>query len=270
MNPAGPMHWPAEDLWEAVAPLLPGFSVELLPSLDSTNAELMRRAQAGHTAPCLLVAQQQTAGRGRLGRVWHSEARLGAAQLTFSLGLPLQPKDWSGLSLAVGLSLAQSLHPDILLKWPNDLWWRDRKLAGVLIETANFASAGNGRFVVIGVGLNIHTPAAAGLSTAPAGLLELLPAMDAAQALHRIALPLVQTLLQFEAQGFAPFQAAFKARDALAQRAVSLSDGQQGIAQGVDAAGALLLQTPQGVQRVISAEVSVRPLRAPDCANFQD
>jgi BirA family biotin operon repressor/biotin-[acetyl-CoA-carboxylase] ligase len=267
--PSGTMHWPAEAIWEAVAPLLPGFTVELLPSIDSTNDELMRRAQAGDTAPCLLVAQRQTAGRGRMGRVWHSEARQGPANLTFSLGLALAPKDWSGLSLAVGLSLAHSLHPDILLKWPNDLWWRDRKLAGVLIETANFGKVGSSRFVVIGIGLNIHTPEGAGMATAPAGLRELLPGVDASQALGRIALPLVQAIAQFEVQGFAPFQAAFNARDALARQPVNLSDGRQGVADGVDASGALLLQSAQGVQRVISAEVSVRPVHAPGADIFQ-
>ncbi|MEN9329951.1 MAG: hypothetical protein RLZZ484_1139, partial [Pseudomonadota bacterium] len=60
------MHWPAEDLWLAIAPLVPGFSVEVLPTIDSTNTELMRRARAGQTDPVLLVAEQQTAGRGRL------------------------------------------------------------------------------------------------------------------------------------------------------------------------------------------------------------
>ena len=63
-----PIRWPAEAVWEAVAPLLPGFTVEVLPSIDSTNTELMRRARAGQTEPTLLVAEQQTAGRGRLGR----------------------------------------------------------------------------------------------------------------------------------------------------------------------------------------------------------
>jgi BirA family biotin operon repressor/biotin-[acetyl-CoA-carboxylase] ligase len=112
--------------------------------------------------------------------------------------------------------------------------------------------------VVIGVGLNLQTPDAAGLSTAPVGLRELLPAVDAAQALARIAAPLVQTVQHFEAHGFAPFQKAFNARDALAQLPVTLSDGVQGVAQGVDAVGALRVTSAQGVQRVTSAEVSVR------------
>lgn len=258
--------WPAEAIWESVAPLLPGFTVEVLPQLDSSNAELMRRARAGRLEPVLLVLEHQTAGRGRLGRQWHS-ADGARRSLTFSLGLPLAPQDWSGLSLAVGLSVAQSLHPEIRLKWPNDLWWRDRKLAGILIETASWIGqaphAGRSRYVVVGIGINIQAPPATDLATPPAGLDELLPGVDAAQALARIALPLVQMLLRFEQQGFAPLRAQFNARDALDRVAVTLSDGQHGVACGVDAMGALQLETPQGLRRVTSAEVSVRPASGP-------
>ncbi|MDD2810548.1 biotin--[acetyl-CoA-carboxylase] ligase [Rhodoferax sp.] len=268
-----PLHWPLEALWQAISPRLPGFTIELLPELDSTNSELMRRARAGRTEPVLLVAQRQTAGRGRLGRQWFSDpphaavagdvAHTDGSALTFSLGLPLAPQDWSGLSLAVGLSVARSLHPDIRLKWPNDLWWHGRKLAGILIETANWGAAHASRYAVIGVGINLHAPAAAGLSTPPAGLTELLPGLDAPQALARVAEPLVRTLLVFQAQGFAPLQASFNATDALAQLPVVLSDGMTGLARGVDATGALLLETAHGVQRVTSAEVSVRPVGQP-------
>ena len=165
------MQWPAEAIWEAVAPLLPGFTVEVLRELDSTNSELMRRARAGRTEPVLLVAEQQTAGRGRMGRDWQSAA---GASLTFSLGLPLAPADWSGLSLAVGTSVAESLNPAVRLKWPNDLWLDDRKLGGILIETASFGEGGAGRRqAVIGIGLNIAPRPADGLSTPPAAVREL-------------------------------------------------------------------------------------------------
>ena len=252
---------PCEAIWQSVAPLLPGFTVEVLAEIDSTNEELMRRAHSGCYAPVLLLAEHQSAGRGRLGRQWlGSRSAQGPGTLTFSLGLPLAPKDWSGLSLAVGLSLAQSLHPDILIKWPNDLWWHGRKLAGILIETTSWGQAGHSPYVVIGIGLNIACPLVAGLSTEPAGLIELLPGIQAAQALQRVATPLVQAIQRFEQCGFAPFQADFNARDALAQRAVTLSDGMQGLAQGVDRVGALQVLTNAGLQRVTSSEVSVRPL----------
>jgi BirA family transcriptional regulator, biotin operon repressor / biotin---[acetyl-CoA-carboxylase] ligase len=256
------MKWPAEAIWEAVVPALENLTVEILPETDSTNSELMRRARAGQLDPILLVAERQTAGRGRLGRTWHSGSADvdGIPALTFSLGLPLSPQSWSGLSLVVGISVAQSLHPSLQLKWPNDIWLNDRKLAGILIETATVNDI---RYAVIGIGINIAPREATGLSTAPAWLQEVQPGMDAALALQRIAKPLVQTIQKFAQTGFAPFQADFHALDLLAGRAVVLSDGSAGQALGVDAAGGLRVKTASGaVQTVTSAEVSVRPAMA--------
>ena len=236
---------------------LPGFAVEIVPQIDSTNTELMRRARGGRLEPVLLVAQRQTAGRGRLGRDWRSDA---AGSLTFSLGVPLAPADWSGLSLAVGVSLAESLHPRIQLKWPNDLWLDDRKLAGILIETASFAGGREQhRYAVIGVGINIAPQDVTGLATAPAWLQELLPQADATHALTLVAEPLVQSIKAFESFGFAPFQSRFNARDALRDRRVVLSDGSAGTAHGVSETGALLVHTATGIHPVTSSEVSVRP-----------
>ena len=282
-----PVRWPAEAIWQAVVPHLPSFTVEVLPQVDSTNSELMRRCRAASLAALansasgspeppeaiLLVAEHQTAGRGRLGRQWQSQA---GASLTFSLGLPLQPANWSGLSLAVGVSLAESLEPangkppTLQLKWPNDLWLGQRKLGGILVETASW---GDQRYVVIGVGLNVTLPdedfSAASSSSAgdaqspppmaPTSLQALWPGVDAAWALQAVAAPLVQAVLEFEREGFAPFRARFAARDALAGRRVKLSDGTEGTACGVGAHGALSVQTLNGLQDISSLEVSVRP-----------
>ena len=273
-----PIRWPAEAVWEAVAPLLPGFTVEVLPSIDSTNTELMRRARAGQTEPTLLVAEQQTAGRGRLGRVWQSDV---GASLMLSLGLPLAPQDWSGLSLAVGVSVAESLQPTlpplepghsprIGLKWPNDLWLSgDRKLGGILVETASFVApqaaqpatthGTAARYVVVGIGINVQPRSAEGMSMPPGCLQDVEPGLDAPAALLRIVPPLVAMLQGFEACGFAPVQPRFAARDVLQGRPVTLSDGQTGTAHGVGEDGALLVHTAQGMQAVTSAEISVRP-----------
>ena len=273
-----PIRWPAEAVWEAVAPLLPGFTVEVLPSIDSTNTELMRRARAGQTEPTLLVAEQQTAGRGRLGRVWQSDV---GASLMLSLGLPLAPKDWSGLSLAVGVSVAESLQPTlpplqpghsprIGLKWPNDLWLSgDRKLGGILVETASFvapqaahpapAHGTAARYVVVGIGINVLPRSGEGMSMPPGSLQDVELGLDAPAALLRIVPPLVAMLQGFEACGFAPVQPRFAARDVLQGRPVTLSDGQTGTAHGVGEDGALLVHTAQGMQAVTSAEISVRP-----------
>ena len=273
-----PIRWPAEAVWEAVAPLLPGFTVEVLPSIDSTNTELMRRARAGQTEPTLLVAEQQTAGRGRLGRVWQSDV---GASLMLSLGLPMAPRDWSGLSLAVGVSVAESLQPTlpplqpghsprIGLKWPNDLWLSgDRKLGGILVETASFvapqaahpttAQGTAARYVVVGIGINVLPRSGEGMSMPPGSLQDVEPDLDAPAALLRIVPPLVAMLQGFDACGFAPVQPRFAARDVLQGRPVTLSDGQTGTAHGVGEDGALLVHTAQGMQAVTSAEISVRP-----------
>lgn len=275
---SAPIHWPAEAVWEAVAPLLPGFTVEVLPSIDSTNTELMRRARAGQTEPTLLVAEQQTSGRGRLGRVWQSDV---GASLMLSLGLPMAPRDWSGLSLAVGVSVAESLQPTlpplepgqpppIGLKWPNDLWLSgDRKLGGILVETASFvapqavhpapAHGTAARYVVVGIGINVLPRSGEGMSMPPGSLQDVEPGLDAPAALLRIVPPLVAMLQGFEACGFAPVQPRFAARDVLQGRPVTLSDGQTGTAHGVGEDGALLVHTAQGMQAVTSAEISVRP-----------
>jgi BirA family biotin operon repressor/biotin-[acetyl-CoA-carboxylase] ligase len=260
------IQWPAEAIWEAVSPVLPTFSVEVLPEIDSTNTELMRRARAGQLEPVLLVAERQSAGRGRLGRTWSSggdtvHAGTPLPSLTFSLGLPLVPSDWSGLSLAVGLSVVESLHPALQLKWPNDVWLQDRKMAGILIETA---SVGEVRYAVIGVGINILPRVdAQGLRTPPAALCELLPDVDAPTALAQVAAPLVHAIRRFASEEFGPLRSAFHARDLLYGRELLCSDGVTGMARGVDASGALLVHTDQGLKKITSAEVSVRPLLAP-------
>jgi len=256
------VRWQVEAVWESVAPLLPGFSVEVLPEIDSTNSELMRRARAGQTDPVLLVAERQTAGRGRLGRTWSSGGDAVSTpalppSLTFSLGLPLAPADWSGLSLAVGLSVVESLHPALKLKWPNDVWLQDRKLAGILIETA---TVGEMRYAVIGVGINIVLPDGQGLRTPPAALCEVLPGIDAPAALGLVAAPLVCAIQRFVAEGFAPLRQGFHARDLLYGCELVCSDGVVGVARGVDAQGALLLHTDAGLKKITSAEVSVRPV----------
>lgn len=278
--PAHPIRWHAEDLWLQVLPQLPGFTIEVLPSIDSSNTELMRRARAGQAEPALLIAETQTAGRGRQGRQWLNAP---GDCLMYSLGLVLAPQDFSGLSLVVGLSLAESLQaaaapgaPKVGVKWPNDLWLHDaaqgtgRKLAGTLIETANLPVgveaapvAGSGalaRYVIVGTGINVRPPAdTTGMHTPPACLQELQPQWQAPDALHAVLPALVRDVLAFAQHGFAPFVQRFAQVDVLRGQAVHLSDGTTGTAQGVAADGELLVHTAQGLRRVVSGDVSVRP-----------
>ena len=294
-----PIRWGAEALWRQLVPLLPGLSVEVVPRVLSTNTSLLERARAtpdvrdntgadsadvvvrrsvesgafGRRAvdlqPCLLVAEHQSAGRGRQGRPWQS---VPGASLTFSLGLPLAATDWSGLSLAVGVALCEALEPansdgpQIGLKWPNDLWLMDgplhgaetgRKLGGILIETI---ASGTQRLVIIGIGLNVLPFDAVEANTGFASLHELDAAATAPTVLAKIALPLVRALQQFERDGFAAFAERFAARDLLRGRTVRTTSAEvpEGIARGVSLQGALLVQSASGIASVASGEVSVR------------
>jgi BirA family biotin operon repressor/biotin-[acetyl-CoA-carboxylase] ligase len=258
-----PLAWPAEDLWERLEPQLPGLSVEVLAEVDSTNTRLLERARQGDTAPCLLVAERQNAGRGRQGRPWQSAP---GASLTFSLGLPMAPQRWGGLSLAVGVALAEALHPQLRIKWPNDLWTVDAhgapagKLGGILIETQGHA--GLSRHVVVGVGLNIEAPPTLPDPRNPvAWMRQLDDAATAPATLTLAATALVGALKLFELRGFAAFARRFEARDLLRDRAVVTTrpDLAEARAQGVDEDGALLLRDARGLHRLDSGEVSVRP-----------
>ena len=269
MTPSPPLlDWQVDALQVALQGLRPGLEVQAVAEDGSTNATLLARARARVASPqelaCLLVAEHQTAGRGRLGRAWHA-AR--GDSLTFSLALPYAPADWAGLSLAVGVALADALDPAgaIGLKWPNDLWLRDpaagcgRKLGGILIETV---AAGQGRLCVVGVGLNVRAQAFEGLETGHASLQELDPAATAPGALHRVAAPLLQALLRFEREGFGAFAEGFARRDLLRGQAVTTTHPEVpfGEALGVQGDGALLLRDEAGrLHRVSAGEVSIRP-----------
>ena len=279
-------HWGAEALWQALVPLLPGLSIEVVQSLDSTNTELTERLRSASRVqkapgdrrggrvddlfPQMLVAIDQTAGRGRLGRRWHSTP---GASLTFSLALPLQRTDWSGLSLAVGLAVVEALDPQgasLGLKWPNDLILLDgaasgddkapragRKLGGILIESV---AVGEQRAAVIGIGINIVPQPVAEADYGAAALAELWPDATPQDTLARLGEPLVRALLAFERDGFAPLQAAYARRDVLHGQPVRTSDRSmpEGVAEGVDADGALKVASGGQTRRVLSGEVSVR------------
>lgn len=292
------LQWGAESLWQRLEPLLPGLSVEVVARSVSTNSALLERARvraepptdelvqvrrsiesgafgrrAADVQPCLLVAEHQTGGRGRLGRTW--QASIGAS-LTFSLSLPMNPADWSGLSLAVGVAIADALDPAgarVGLKWPNDLWLMDpaptpgappgRKLGGILIETV---TAGPVRLAVIGIGLNVTPQPLEDLSSGYAWLQELDPAATAPSALALVAEPLVRALKDFERQGFAPFAARYAARDLLRGRNVTTTQANvpNGLAAGISPKGALLVRDGNDLHEVSSGEVSVRLARDDD------
>lgn len=294
------LHWGAQALWQELNAVLEGLTVEVVASVDSTNTRLIenaRRSSGRHnapvttpgqldaasiageppspygrrhadTSPSLLVAEQQSSGRGRQGRAWLSSP---GCSLTFSLALPLDPVEWAGLSLAVGVTLADALDPPpapprVGLKWPNDLWLidgpgRGRKLGGILIETV---AVGDRRMAVIGIGLNVlplESPDASpqAFATGFACLQELDPDITAPAALHRVARPLAVALKRFEAEGLAPFVEAWRRRDMLLGQTVltTFAGVPEGVAEGIDEHGALRVRSGE-LHRVVSGEVSVR------------
>lgn len=261
-----PVRWDAEELRQQLQPRLPGASVEIAASCPSTNTLLLDRARAGDLSPGLLVAEEQTAGRGRLGRAWHSTP---GASLTASLALPYAPADWQGLSLAVGIALADALDPDtrrLQIKWPNDLWLADapgpgRKLGGILIETMGTRDQ---RIAVIGFGLNVLPQPDIGSLPPRSCWQEIEPAATAPLALQRVLLPLVEMLQSFEQHGFARLAERFARRDLLRGQPVRTTQpgAHEGLADGVDPRGALRVLTP-ALQLVSSGEVSVRPRAQP-------
>lgn len=268
------LDWRTDDLQRALQALLPGLQVTAVAECPSTNTALLDEARAGRAGPHLRVAELQTAGRGRQGRPWAAAA---GASLTFSLRWPRVPQaGWGGLSLVVGLAVAQALDPHgdrLGLKWPNDVLLRDRagpppgrKLAGILVETVGLGTAHGA--VVIGIGVNVqplpddvHAADTAGVTPLPrAAWSEVHAAATAPNALHAITPVLLRALARFEREGLTPFLTEFARRDVLAGQVVHTTapDVPQGVADGVDSDGALRLKTPGGVQRLLAGDVSVR------------
>jgi BirA family biotin operon repressor/biotin-[acetyl-CoA-carboxylase] ligase len=244
-----------------------GLAVEIADVLDSTSSELARRAARGDIHRRLIAAEWQTAGRGRRGRGWTS---IVGGSLTFSLGWRFEQGAGylSALPLAVGLALADALAADgfenVELKWPNDLQHRGRKLGGILVELSGDALGPS--LAVIGVGINVRLPADARREIAQpvADLSDIAPArrIDRNALLARIARQLAVVLEGYATAGFAPLRVAWQRRHALQKRPVQivLPDGGRvrGEVVGVDADGALVLDSRGRRLRFVNGEVSLR------------
>ena len=264
----------AEDIWLRTHQQWPDINIDVVAHIGSTNTALMDVARAGQlTHTRVMLAAEQTQGRGRLGKPWLT--RVGDA-LTFSIALPWPASlPLAGLSLATGVAITRALeatpHTNTdrftpRIKWPNDIWVNDQKLAGILVEVCGQAQQ---RCVVIGVGVNLYPPTGvlSHSGVAPTGLANYMGdgvPPDASAVVSNCVVQLVNMLRQFKRNGFETFAAEFDALDALKGRALHLSDGSQGTALGVDAEGGLRLQGASGaVQTIISQEVSVRPCVSP-------
>lgn len=238
-----------------------GIEVEVAGAVDSTNARL---AERGSPHGLALVAEAQTAGRGRRGRDWLSPAGSG---LYLSLGWHFESglAGLAPLSLVVGLTVAETLEhtssAPVRVKWPNDLFLADTKLGGCLVEIGG-AAEGPCR-AAVGVGINLYrNPGHANIDQATAALEDYgdLPGRNYLAATMIDAL--AGSLTRFDREGFEPFLARWPAFDALADRAVRiLHEGrpeQSGTAHGIDAQGRLLVDTSASLQAIGSGEVSIR------------
>lgn len=247
--------------------------IDCLFVVASTNSHVSQQPVevAGNAVLC--VAELQQAGRGRRGRSWLAPF---GESVCMSLGwlFDSMPVNFSSLSLVVGVVLtrvvrAYGVH-EAGVKWPNDVLWRGRKLAGVLIEMRG--EPDGPAQVVIGIGLNHRLSAASreqlqaqssAQSLAVCDLYEMLgescPTRN--ELVAAFSRELIDCLQQFAYSGFAPFIAEWQSYDVLEKAEVQVLLGEQrvmGIAQGVSLDGSLLLNTPAGIQHFNSGEVSVR------------
>ena len=233
--------------------------IELRFEVDSTNA-LALREQAPDQGTAIYLAERQMAGRGRRGRAWASPL---AAHLYLSLSRRFDGgvAALQGLSLAVGVAVAEALHAlghvQVGLKWPNDLVAEGKKLGGILVEVGGDA-AGPMR-VVVGLGLNVAmpAPAAEAIDQPWCDLASLSSTTPSRQAVCVALLDaLLPMLARFEREGLRPFVAAWNRHDLLRGHAVNVFEGgrvHEGVAAGIADDGALRLTLPDGGERLYHA-----------------
>jgi len=249
-----------------------GVGREIRESLDSTNAEALRRAAGGEAGPLWILARRQTAGRGRRGRAWAAPEGAFAATLLMRPGG--SPAEAALRSFSAALALhdacaAATGRPErFALKWPNDVLLDGRKLAGILLETGG--PAGAAAALAIGIGVNLAAvPDPANLdpqALAPTSLADAFGAApDAETFLDLLAPAFAHWEARLVAEGFAPLRAAWLARAArLGEEVVARLPGRSvaGRFETIDPTGALVLATPQGRVVLPAAEIHFGPLPA--------
>ncbi len=238
------------------------FDIDVLASCDSTNAVLLARAEAGAASGTVVIAERQTAGRGRRGRQWFASPD---DSLSFSLLWRFAPgTSPAGLSLAIGVAVARTLAkagvPGLALKWPNDILLDGRKLGGILVELL----PGAPHAAVIGIGLNLRLPAGMpdDVRATAAALCGGDETTDPDAWYAALLIDLRATLERFAGGGFAALRGEWMAHHAFQDIPVRLLSDfgppQAGICRGVDVDGALLLEIEGRVERILSGEISLR------------
>jgi len=243
--------------------MLPAGRVNVLPVIDSTNQYLLDRSGELSSGDAC-VAEYQQAGRGRRGRKWFSPF---GSNLYLSMYWKLDqgPAAAMGLSLVIGIVMAEVLQrlgaEDVRVKWPNDLYLKDRKLAGILVELTG--KTGDAAQLVIGAGINLkmREPEADTISQGWINLQEAGVNIDRNELTAMLLKELRAALLHFEKEGLAPFISRWRGLDNFLDRPVKLLIGDQeihGIERGIDQQGALLLEQDGIIKPYIGGEISLR------------
>jgi BirA family transcriptional regulator, biotin operon repressor / biotin---[acetyl-CoA-carboxylase] ligase len=244
------------------------FTIEVIDQTGSTNDDLIARVPQGAPSGLVRIAELQTHGRGRRGRVWHTG--LGGA-LTFSVLWRFEQGAGflSGLALAVGVALMRALHRagarDVALKWPNDLLWRHCKLGGILIELSGDVMGPSA--AVIGVGINVRLPQDVidRIDQPVTDLYRIGIDADRNALIADILAELGRVLADFSREGFAPLRDEWQRAHAYHDKMVALrmpdNTRIEGRVRGVHEDGALLLEQRSGVRKYYGGELSLRPVK---------
>lgn len=249
---------------ERIADLLPEGRVDVLSVIDSTNEYLLKRIEQLSSGDAC-VAEYQQAGRGRRGRQWFSPF---GSNLYLSIFWRFEqgPAAVTGLSLAIGIVITEVLHQlgavDVRVKWPNDLYIHDRKLAGILVEL--IGKTGDCANVVIGAGINLAMRGADPnvVNQRWANLQDVAELqLDRNQLASELLHTLRSSLQRFESEGLAPFLPRWQKLDNFINRPVKLIIGDsevQGISRGINSQGALLLEQDGVITPFIGGDISLR------------
>jgi len=253
------------------------WTLESIDQSPSTNEDLMVRWRAGELwEPIARKAITQTSGKGRLGRAWVSHAK---QALTFSVAYPFKKRiaELSGLSLACGLAVIKGIsqasgisqqdlkNAGLGLKWPNDIFLNDKKLAGMLLEGGQL-DASQATWIVIGIGINLTADENLENSIkrpiASLDQISQIKSMDADVLWLAILKELAKTIEVFEQHSFVKFQDEWNSWDIYTNQNCAIVQNEQiqleGLERGVDAEGHLLIESDNKIQKVISGDVSLK------------
>jgi BirA family biotin operon repressor/biotin-[acetyl-CoA-carboxylase] ligase len=247
--------------------------LEIFAEIESTNCYLLDQPAPPPGRFRVALAEHQTAGRGRMDKVWHSPPSSGLC-MSMSYTFEQAPENLPCVTLAIGVALAKSLEQiglsGVGLKWPNDIVVRNGKLGGILTEVRS--AHGQGMTVVVGVGINVDlgcTPETSGILTSIGYASDLATCLDDLPSRSAISAAMIEglfnALAEFETDGFSPFFKAWERFDWLRGQRVSVdqSDGLiRGVCQGIDVDGALILRTDSGTQRILSGSVQLHGQQA--------